>query len=190
MVRRLKKRDERAFAEMVGLYQSRVFAVVYRMLGDRAEAEDVAQEVFVTVFKSVDRFRGEAAFSTWLFRIATNHARNRIKYHSRRHRKKQESIDESYEVEFTRTLSDRQARPDAVAEAMQTEVAIQEALRALDDSHREVIVLRDLERLPYHEIAAVLNVAEGTVKSRLFRARAALRQELIKRCGDDIIGEK
>jgi RNA polymerase sigma-70 factor (ECF subfamily) len=80
LIRRLQQRDESAFAEVMRLYQHKVYNVVFRMVGNREEAEDVAQEVFVTVFKHVDSFRGDAKFSTWLYRIATNHTSNRMKY--------------------------------------------------------------------------------------------------------------
>src|SRR5579884_2568197 len=82
---RLRERDEEAFTEIVRDYQNKVYNLVFRMIGNRAEAEDLAQEVFVTVFKHVDQFRGDSKFSTWLFRIAANHCKNRIKYLSRRH---------------------------------------------------------------------------------------------------------
>ena len=88
LVRALRARDEDAFRELVSVYQHKVFNIIYRILNDRQEAEDVAQEVFITVFKHIDQFRGDAKFSTWLYRIATNHARNRIKYLSRRAKKK------------------------------------------------------------------------------------------------------
>src|ERR1700690_647138 len=84
LIARLKERDGQAFDEIVRLYGDKVFSLVYRMLGNRHEAEDVAQEVFITVFKTVDGFRGEAKFSTWLLRIAANQSKNRIKYLSRR----------------------------------------------------------------------------------------------------------
>ena len=84
LIARLSERDEQAFGEIVRLYGDKVFSLIYRMLGNRQEAEDVAQEVFITVFKTIDSFRGEAKFSTWLLRIAANHSKNRIKYLARR----------------------------------------------------------------------------------------------------------
>ena len=175
LIRRLKKRDEQAFATMVRLYQNRVFALVFRMLGDRAEAEDLAQEVFVTVFKSIDSFRGDSKFSTWLYRIATNHCKNRIKYLQRRHHKRQKDIEDARETEFTSPLAPRSNRPDEIAGARQLERIIQESLARLDEDHRVVIILRDIDHLSYTEIAEITGVAEGTVKSRLFRGRATLR---------------
>lgn len=176
LVRRLKKRDEAAFTEMVQVYQARVFALVFRILGDRAEAEDVAQEVFVTVFKAIDSFRGDSQFSTWLYRIATNHSRNRLKYLGRRHHKRKKDIADTPESEIAEPMTDPLPRPDRQAEGRQLERIVKDALARLDEDHRVVIVLRDIEHLPYTEIAGILGVAEGTVKSRLFRARAALKE--------------
>ena len=175
LIRRLKRRDEAAFATMVRQYQGRVFALVFRMLGDRAEAEDLAQEVFVTVFKSIDSFRGEARFSTWLYRIAANHSKNRIKYLGRRHHQRTRSLDDARESDFRGGMSSAHARPDELATGRELEGIIQECLARLDDDQRVVIILRDLEQLSYAEIAEITDVAEGTVKSRLFRGRAALR---------------
>src|SRR5215470_17265116 len=100
LIRRLQQRDERAFEEVVRLYQHKVYNLVYRMIGSREEAEDVAQEVFVTVFKAIDSFRGEAKFSTWLFRIASNQCKNRIKYLGRRFQKATSQLDEAAEREL------------------------------------------------------------------------------------------
>jgi RNA polymerase sigma-70 factor (ECF subfamily) len=175
LIRRLKKRDEDAFAKMVQLYQNRVFALVFRMLGDRAEAEDLAQEVFVTVFKSIDSFRGDSKFSTWLYRVATNHCKNRIKYLQRRHHQRKMDIDDARETEFSSPLAPRSSRPDELAGAHELERIIQASLAELDEEHRVVIILRDIDHLSYAEIAEITGVAEGTVKSRLFRGRATLR---------------
>ena len=175
LIRRLKKRDEQAFAKMVQLYQNRVFALVFRMLGDRAEAEDLAQEVFVTVFKSIDSFRGDSKFSTWLYRVATNHCKNRIKYLQRRQHQRKIDIDDARETEFSSPLAPRSSQPDEIAGARQLEQIIQLSLAELDEEHRVVIILRDIDHLSYAEIAEITGVAEGTVKSRLFRGRATLR---------------
>ena len=178
LIRRLKRRDEAAFALMVREYQDRVFALTYRMLGDRAEAEDVSQEVFVTVFKSIDQFRGESRFSTWLYRIAANHSKNRLKYLARRHHKKKSSIEDIQESRVDHPLVRQSPRPDSTFEGNELERIVQHALGELDEDYRVVIVLRDIDHLSYAEIADILSVAEGTVKSRLFRARAALKKAI------------
>jgi RNA polymerase sigma-70 factor (ECF subfamily) len=184
LIRRLQQRDERAFEEMVRLYQHKVFNLVYRMIGNSEEAEDVAQEVFVTVFKAIDSFRGEAKFSTWLYRIAANHCKNRMKYLGRRSYKATGELDEAAE----RELQDAQPSamrphvdgPEAVLEGLQLERLVQSGIAALDEEHRALIVLRDVEDLSYDEIASITGLAEGTVKSRLHRARLALKEHMAK----------
>src|SRR5579862_9425741 len=95
LLRRLRDRDERAFRELIEAHRDRVFNITYRMLGNRAEAEDVAQEVFITVFKTIETFREEARFSTWLYRVTVNHCKNRIKYLARRHDQNRDELDET-----------------------------------------------------------------------------------------------
>src|SRR6476620_2862783 len=99
LLRRLRERDERAFRELVEAHRDRVYNITFRMLGNRAEAEDVAQEVFIAVFKTIDTFREESKFSTWLYRVTVNHCKNRIKYLARRHDKNRDELDESTDTE-------------------------------------------------------------------------------------------
>jgi RNA polymerase sigma-70 factor (ECF subfamily) len=185
LVRRLKQRDERAFVELIRLYQQRVFQVILRMLNSQAEAEDLAQEVFVTVFKSIDSFRGDSKLSTWLYRIAINHSKNRIKYLNRRDYHKSDSIDDVADRETgaksAELLHAAVPRPDHAAEGRQAETLLLQELAGLDEEHRSLIVLRDVENLSYDEIAQITGLAEGTVKSRLHRARMALKERLEKR---------
>lgn len=182
LVERLKRRDEAAFNLFVRTYQQKVFALVHRMLGNRAEAEEMCQEVFVTVFKSIDSFRGDARLGTWLYRVAVNHSKNRIKYLDRRARKDQDVFDDGSE----RVISDggpfvgRVDRPDESTEGTQMERAVRRALTSLDPEHREVVVLREMQDLSYEEIAEILGVPVGTVRSRLFRARSELRERMMR----------
>ena len=177
LVKALRARDEDAFSELVQVHQHKVYNIIYHILHDRQEAEDIAQEVFITIYKHIDQFRGDSEFSTWLYRIATNHARNRIKYLSRRARKQHQDIQDTPEGDvvdnpFGATI----ARPDRQAQAVQLEELIQEGLKELGHEHREIMVLRDIENLSYKEISEITGLAEGTVKSRLFRARVALKE--------------
>src|SRR5438552_5795610 len=103
LLRRLRDRDERAFRELIDSHRDRVFNITYRMLGHRAEAEDVAQEVFITVFKTIEAFREESKFSTWLYRVTVNHCKNRIKYLSRRQDRNKDELDETKHGETTST---------------------------------------------------------------------------------------
>jgi RNA polymerase sigma-70 factor (ECF subfamily) len=178
LLERLKRRDEAAFNTLVALHQGPVYRLLARMLGDPAEAEDVAQEVFVTVFKALDGFRGESKLSTWIHRIATNHARNRLKYHGRRKRGVLRPIEEgTQQAEGAPEIGSRLARPDQALEGRQAENNIQLALGSLDEEQRTLIVLRDLEHMSYEEIQEVTALPIGTVKSRLHRARMALHQK-------------
>ena len=125
LVLRLRRRDEAAFNELVRLYQGRVYRVVLRMLGDEAEAEDLAQEVFVTVFKAIDQFRGDSKLSTWIYRVAINHAKNRLKYMKRRARGSHKEFDEVGDREgiesASMNTSHQVPRPDHALEARETE---------------------------------------------------------------------
>lgn len=179
LVERLKRRDETAFNELVRAYEKRVFRLVLRMLGgDRAEAEDVAQDVFIQVFKSIDSFRGESKLSTWMFRVATNHCKNRIKYLDRRARGKKGELDELSEhgalESASMSSSATVARPDQQAEANQIEAIVRAAIAELDEDQRELVILRDVENMSYEEIQQITGLPEGTVKSRLHRARLQL----------------
>lgn len=184
LIARLKDRDEQAFNEVVSAHGDKVFSLVYRMIGNRAEAEDLAQEVFVTVFKTVDTFRSESKFSTWLLRIAANHCKNRIKYLSRR-RTDGGGLDDMPEERMADAgrapMQGHIAGPDVMLEAAEMESLMQQAIATLDEEHRLLIVLRDVEELSYEEIGEVSGLPEGTIKSRLHRARMAIKEYLARR---------
>lgn len=181
LLRRLRDRDERAFRELVDAHRDRVFNITYRMLGNRAEAEDVAQEVFIAVFKTIDSFREESKFSTWLYRVAVNHCKNRIKYLARRHERDRDELDEASPSANNASFGPTKGvRPDRALEGAQMEVLLQEAIASLDEEHREVVILRDVEELSIEEICDITGLPDGTVKSRLHRARAALRKKLAR----------
>jgi RNA polymerase sigma-70 factor (ECF subfamily) len=189
-VARLVARDESAFNELVITYERRVFALVLRMLGRRDEAEDLAQEVFVHVFKAIGQFRGDSKLSTWIYRIAVNLCKNRTQYLSRRHAGRHEDVD---------ALADRAAfasakgvsvgslsRPDDLVEGMQLEAVVKRAILQIEPDFREALVLRDVEDLSYEEIAAITGLPEGTVKSRIHRGRARLRALVEEAMGEKV----
>ena len=192
LVRRLQQRDERAFVECVRTYQDKIFGLLYRMLGSREEAQDVAQEVFVTLFKSIDSFRGDSRLGTWLYRIAVNHSKNRIKYLRRRAHRATSELDEAAERAMFRdaqdgggktshsTLGQADARPDEALAGAQLESIVARAISKLDEDHRTLLLLRDVESLSYEEIVEITGLAEGAVKSRLHRARLFLKAEIAK----------
>jgi RNA polymerase sigma-70 factor (ECF subfamily) len=187
---RLQERDERAFNELVEAYQARVFRLVFRMLGRRDEAEDMAQEVFVQVFKAVTQFRGESKLSTWIYRIAVNLCKNRTKYLARRYTNAQDELEP---VAERTPLSEAKgvtygdvSRPDHMVEGYQAEQIVRRCIGELEPDFREVLVLRDVEDLSYEEIAEITGLADGTVKSRIHRARAMLKTRVERALGEKI----
>ncbi len=174
LVARIRRGDERAFAELVRGHQDRVFDLLFRMIGDREEAEDLAQEVFVAVHGAVGKFRGESRLSTWIFRVAKNHCLNRIKYLGRRGKD-----GRNVNLEDAPELADldedqEEKRPDRILEQRQVASLLKRAMAELSEEHRLLVVLRDVEGLSYEEIMDITDQPEGTVKSRLHRARAHL----------------
>ena len=190
LIARLVARDERAFSELVRTYEQRVFGLVVRMLGQRAEAEDVTQEVFVQVFKAIGSFRGDSKLSTWIYRIAVNLCKNRAKYNRVRHAKDQEQLDELADrlpLSQARNANVAQVeRPDEAVAGRQVEAIVRESIAEVDESFRECLILCDVEELPYEEISQITDLPIGTVKSRIFRARAQLRELVEKKLGEKI----
>ena len=181
LLRRLRERDERAFRELVTLHRDRVYNICYRMMGSKSDAEDVAQEVFIAVFKTIDSFREESKFSTWLYRVSVNHCKNRIKYLARRHDRDRDELDEnSAGANGVSIGAPARVAADRALEGLQMEELLREAINSLDEEHRIVVVLRDVEDLPIEEICEITGLPDGTVKSRLHRARLALRKKLQK----------
>ncbi len=189
-IERLRAHDERAFNELVQTYEQRVFRLVFRMLGRRDEAEDMAQEVFVQVFKAVGQFRGDSKLSTWIYRIAVNLCKNRVKYLSRRHTDAQDELDPVAEraplSQAKGVTSADVARPDHMVEGFQVERIVHECIAELEADFREVLILRDVEDLSYEEIGEITGLAEGTVKSRIHRARGMLKAKVERALGEKI----
>jgi RNA polymerase sigma-70 factor (ECF subfamily) len=178
---RVAKGDEAAFEALVVRYQDRVYGFCSRLLGERAEAEDVAQDVFLTLYRSAGDFRGESQFSTWLLRIAKNQALNRIKYLDRRGRSVKRPIEEVSEERLI-SSADREApkSADALIEGGETAELVKQAIQELDPQHRAVVLLRHVEELSYEEISGITGLPIGTVKSRIHRGRSALAERLMR----------
>jgi RNA polymerase sigma-70 factor, ECF subfamily len=177
LVQRCAAGDEAACTELVGEHQRMVIQLAMNLLGDRDEALDLSQEVFLRVFRTIHRFRGQSSLRTWIYRIAVNQARNRHRFWRRRHRADQVSLDEHLAThgEF---VSEGDATPERVLAQKELAARLQAALDRLPFDQRTAIVLREIDGLSYEEIAFSLGLAIGTVKSRLTRARQALRLEL------------
>jgi RNA polymerase sigma-70 factor (ECF subfamily) len=178
---RLKANEDAAYDELVRVYNTSLFHVAYRMLGDSAEASDVVQDIFLKVFRNIDGFKGEASLKTWIFRIAFSEILNRLRWWKRRYRYATLSLDDDHNGNGNGLhLSDSQPTPQQALESKEQETAIQQALGKLSGDHRSIIVLRDIEGFSYGEIADVLGISIGTVKSRLARARGDLKKSLMR----------
>ena len=180
-VLRLQANEDAAYDELVRTYHSSIYQVAFRMLGDTADASEVVQEIFLKVFRHIGGFKSEAALKTWIFRIAFSEILNRLRWWKRRYRFSTVSIDEPANGNGdAHYLADSKPSPEAILESKEQEHAIQRALSKLSSDHRSIIVLRDIEGFTYTEIAEVLGVSVGTVKSRLARARADLKKSLMR----------
>jgi RNA polymerase sigma-70 factor (ECF subfamily) len=178
LVERCAAGDESACAELVASHQRMVFGLALHLLGDRDEALDLSQEVFLRVFRTISSFRGQSALRTWIYRIVVNQARNRQRWWRRRHRSEQVSLDEHLQ-QFGDMESVADMAPDRLLASKETAVRIWQALDRLPFDQRTALILREVDGLRYEEIAFSLGVAVGTVKSRLTRARQALRADLL-----------
>jgi RNA polymerase sigma-70 factor (ECF subfamily) len=170
-VRRVQQGDTDSFEVLVRRHQKAIFNLVYRLLGNYDEAAEVAQEVFLSAFKSIHQFRGEANFSTWLYRIGLNHASTR--------RKSLNTTQQRHiPLDGTEVIADGTVDPVKNVEHKEIQQRVQQALNSLDPEDARIILLRDLQDVPYEDVAEMLDIPVGTVKSRLHRARQALRTSL------------
>ncbi len=169
-VRRVQRGDTDTFEILVRRHQKAIFNLVYRLLGDYDEAAEVAQEVFLSAFKSIHQFRGEANFATWLYRIGLNHASTRRKSLNNTHRR-------HIPLDGTEVAAGA-VDPARNVEQKEIQRRVQEALNSLDPEDARIILLRDLQDVPYEAVAEILDIPVGTVKSRLHRARQALKSRL------------
>lgn len=174
---RVRGGDIDAFESLVELYQGAVIGTVAKMLGNASEAEDIAQQVFVRIWKSAARYEPQAKFTTWMFTITRNLVFNEVR---RKKRKPTVSVEER-EEEHHRVVEDLQtSAPDDDVIHAELERAVDEAIRALPEKQRIAVILRRYEELPYEEIGTVLSMSVPAVKSLLFRARSQLKETLRK----------
>lgn len=178
-VDRLQVGSDEAFETLIHLYQTPIYNVAYRILGDASEASDAVQETFMKIFKGIKTFRGESGLKTWIYRIAISESLNRQRWWKRWRRHAPVSIDDTTPngarlVEVT----DSGPSPESACARMEMEREVQRALNGLSFEHRVAVVLRDIEGLSYEEIAETLGLSLGTVKSRLWRARSEMRTKL------------
>ena len=183
LVADLKAGSEEAFAVLIAQYHQPLYSLIARSLNDPADAADITQEVFIKVFRSIRSFHGGSSLRTWLYRIALHEASNQRRWWSR-HKKQEITIDSSFEADpdaennhlsLAATLADRSDSPFDHAAQAETRERVEAALRQIPEAFRTVVILREIEGFAYEEIAEILNVNLGTVKSRLTRGRSALR---------------
>lgn len=175
LVRRAQHGDQAALSELISRYERKTYNLAFRLMGNHADASDAAQEALVRVYTRLHNFRGDSAFSTWLFRVATNTCLDELR---RRGRLRYTSLDSPLATEdgaLPRQALDDGDSPTERAERREIQAAVQRAINRLPDEYRVVVVMRDLHDYTYHEIAALLGTSLGTIKSRLHRARQALR---------------
>ncbi len=180
LVRRFQSGDLEAYGDLVQRYQDRIFTLCLRWMHNRSIAEEVAQDVFLAAYRALDRFRGDAKFSTWLFRIAVNHCKNRKLYRHRRAQGRHEPL-EGLSPDGDGPKRQIAAEGPGTDEGVHRSEAgkiLELGLAELDEDFRSIIVLRDIDGLAYEEIADILDLPKGTVKSRLHRARAQLAKIL------------
>jgi len=173
LVHRLRRGDRGAFELLLRAHQDRVYDFCVRMLSDREEAFDLTQEIFLSVHQNLDKFRADSKLSTWIFRIARNHCLNRLKYLKRRGRGRSDEYGEANELSITESMGGSN-RPDEAVLAAREKALVHRAIAELEEDQRSLVVLRDVEGLSYEEIMDITELPEGTVKSRLHRAREKL----------------
>ena len=182
LVSALQAGEEQAYEQLIERFQNPVYNLAYRLLNDQADASDVAQEVFLKIFRNVGNFRGDSSLRTWVYRIAVNESHNRRRWLFR-HRRGETGIDETFEDSDGREkpLMDSGETPFDFTVNREALGLLEEALAGINPVFRAALVLREIEDMSYDEIAEILEVSIGTVKSRIVRGREALRRNLATR---------
>ncbi|HIE52670.1 MAG TPA: sigma-70 family RNA polymerase sigma factor [Armatimonadetes bacterium] len=178
LVARCQQGDRAAFDEIMARYESKVYNLAYRLLNNQDDAFDIAQEAFIRIYRGLSRFRGSSTLSTWIYRITLNLCLDELKRRKRRPLSETELQEDDTPEPLLERVVDENSDPNVAVESQARQAIVQWALTQLPEHHRAVIVLYDLEGLSYTEIAEVLHTNVGTVKSRLNRARAALKELL------------
>ena len=178
LVLKAQKGDVRAFDELVERYHSKIYNLIYNMMSNREDAEDLTQDVFVKAFEALPRFKGKSSFYTWIYRIAVNKTINSRK---KRNRNRAMSLDQfDQEIKTDENYHDLTAKGSPLRNINLTELQkkLNKALQSLSDKHRTVVVMHDMQGIPHEEIAKVVGASVGTVRSRLFYARRQMQTEL------------
>ena len=179
LVQKAKAGDRDAFAALVSAYEGKIYNLALRYLGNREDAMDASQEVFLRVFRFLPGFQEESGFSTWIYRIGVNVCKDMLAKRAKRGELSLELPDEEEDYR-TAEVADSRYDPEAIVEQADLRESLAEAIGQLPQQQREMIVLRDIQGLSYEEIGQVLSLEAGTVKSRLSRARENLRKKLLQ----------
>lgn len=180
LIKKCKAGDIEAFEKLIQRYEKKVFTIAYRYMGNKEDADDLAQEALIKVYKSIKKFRGESLFTTWLYQIVANVCRDALR---KKARKQETSIDSpiiTEEGETKREFGDSSLSPEILAEKAETEHYLQTLISQLKVEYKVVIIMREIQGFSYEEIAEELGCSLGTVKSRLNRARKHLRERIIR----------
>ena len=186
-VARCRRGETEAFSVLVRRHQKKMLNIAYRMIGDYDEACDVVQEAFLSAYRAIGKFRGDARFSTWLCGIVLNHSRSHMTLRAARSRREAGSLDDPVKSKDGSFLNEPRSQEGSIVERLEKrelEAKVHECIGLLDGEAREVLVLRDIQGFSYEEIGVMLKLPPGTVKSRLFRARNALKDRLLRVLGD------
>ena len=186
-VTRCRQGDTEAFAQLVRRHQKKMLNMAFRMIGDYDEACDVVQEAFLSAFRAIGKFREEARFSTWLCSIVLNQSRSHLKQRAARSDREGMSLDDPIKSGNGTSSIEHFSQDVSVIERIEKrelEAKVQRCIGSLDSEQREVLVLRDIQGFSYEEISLSLKLPQGTVRSRLFRARNALKDSLLRVLGD------
>ena len=180
LIEKAQSGDPIAFEDLIAIHQKNIFSIAYRIAGNQNDAEDMAQEVLIKIFKNLNQFKGNSKFSTWLYRVTTNTCldmKKKIMKHS------SYSLDQNLETDegsISTEIQDNSPTPEQYAEQNAVQRAVNQAISNLNDQHKKVIILRDVQGFSYEEIADMLGCSVGTVKSRINRARAQLKKILFQ----------
>ena len=179
LIAKAKQGDESAFADLLAQNQSKIFTLTLRMTGNRQDAEDLAQEAFLNAWRGLKNFQGDSSFSTWMYRLASNACIDHIRAQKRRHEVLDTTALENEDGE-TIHLPDSRFDPQQQLERQEIRHAVAQGLSTISEDHRRILVMRELSGMSYQEIGDILTLDAGTVKSRIARARGAMRKILLE----------